>query len=119
MDINVTKQWKNTDTVSGKSSTYITQASATTNTTKDVVIPFPDSVELQFHFTNAPSVENYNIDYAPVYGKYPKILLLIYDDNDDLLEADQRPKRIMTDGLLTGFIWDLPVEMSGLIIISK
>jgi hypothetical protein len=117
--ITVTKRWRNTDNKSGTSSTYISQVSANVNTPKDAVIPFPEPLELQYHFTKTPSVDDYFVTYGAVYGKQPKVMILEFDENDDLLELYLPPRRVMTDGVLTQLIWDFDLERSGLIVISK
>jgi len=68
---------------------------------------YPPEVVINFVATASPSVENYNTNYAQVYGPHPKFLLLIYDEDDNEIELNQVPTRYKTDGELTRIAWDL------------
>lgn len=74
-----------------------------------------------FEFTDsaAPAIEDYDTEYADVFGQYPKFVLLIADGDGNELESQHVPVRYRTDGLLTRIAWDLGEQFSGKIIMYK
>jgi len=76
-----------------------------------------------FASASHPSFENYNIDYAPKYGQYPRIrLLTTYIDEIGInhrTERQETPDIEMLDGLINRIVYDLPIEETGFLIISK
>ena len=122
MEVTVTKKWHNKSIIGGNnfSSTTINQYTVVNNGgLKSGILSSPEPTVIQFHYTNAPSIDTYNITYASTYGPFPRFLLLAYKDNDDLMELSHPPVRVMTDGVLTSVVWDLLEPMSGLIVITK
>lgn len=117
VDVSVTKKWKNKKIQAGNAS-YIIQSvsSSTTPTTPTGTIPDPTVIAF---YGAAPTVTEYNTKYLPIYGTYPRITLLMYDEDNNQLELPRPPLRIITEGVLTELRWDLDSEYSGLIVISK
>lgn len=77
---------------------------------------------IYFSETDQPSIENYDVDYAGIYGQHPKVMLLVFDDDLNEQEILQVPKRYKTDNVLMRIAWDeypLPEVCSGKIIIYK
>ena len=81
-------------------------------------VPVPDLV-IEFSETNAPTVSDYNTLYQPTYGRYPKLMLVVYDEDYNELESIAKPIRTVLENALTTITWDLPEVCSGKIIISK
>lgn len=76
-------------------------------------------VIIEFAATAEPAIEDYDTVYAPSFGQYPKMVLLIYDDDGNEMESQSVPVRFKTAGQITRIAWDLGGEFSGKIILYK
>ena len=123
VEVEVTRRYKGNKYGQEKSYTYSVNAGASNGggvniPTPDIPKPYPEPLALQFNNTSTPGIPDWSI-YQLVYGRYPKFVLLINDEDDNELEHQQVPIRTIVDELLVSFIWDLPELASGVIIISK
>ena len=73
---------------------------------------------LAFANTQTPSILDYQTDYAALYGPWPRVILITFDENDNMDERVEKPKRNIVDDKLDSIVWDLGIVIdSGLIII--
>lgn len=82
---------------------------------------YPEPAVISFYGTDAPSVDDYDVEYFPVYGRHPRVMCITYDDDDNEVELLQVPRRIVDDGVLKKIVYDLGFLglCDGKIIISK
>lgn len=73
---------------------------------------------IPFVNTNAPTIPNYNVNYAAVYGQSPRLDLIVIDENGNDWDRKLDSTRHKTGGLITHITYDLSENYSGYIIIS-
>lgn len=78
-----------------------------------------DPEEIPFTDTSTATIANYDLDYLETFGPYPTVMLLVDEGDGNFREKEQRPLRVMTDGVLTSLVWDFGDPISGLIILKK
>ena len=81
--------------------------------------PYAIPAVVVFTATLTPTEANYAADYAPTYGLYPKVQLLVSDGAGNYFEKEQKPKWIYTDGVLTSLEWQFGEEITGIVILKK
>ena len=109
MEITITKKYRPRGT--GNTYNYKTITSAGT-----VYTPTPPTI-ISFILTQYPSILNYQEDYAALYGPYPRVQLYTFDEDDNMLERADKPKRVIVADVLDSIVWDLGYEDSGIIIL--
>jgi len=96
------------------------------NTTiNNVGSTYPEPDIFNFENTANPKILDYLTTYFPTYGRYPRLMLIVYqdslenDDSENELVQYTPPKFNIVDGDLISIEYDLQQEMSGKIIINK
>jgi hypothetical protein len=89
--------------------TTVTQAGVTYSPIQPAIIPF--------YNTDKPAITDYPLYYALSHGQYPKLTLIVYDDEENQLEAIDKPKFIMNEEGIVSIQWDLGRIESGFIIL--
>jgi hypothetical protein len=79
----------------------------------------PNAIKIEFTNTLTPKIEDYQDNYADMYGELPKVQLITYDSEGVEWGRQEVPIWYRTGGLLTSIEWDLSSEYSGYIILSK
>jgi len=79
----------------------------------------PNAIKIEFTNTQTPKLEDYQTNYAEMYGELPKVQLITYDSEGVEWVRQEVPIWYRTDGLLTSIEWDLSDLYSGYIILSK
>jgi len=125
MDVTVRRQYRERNKAVSNSYNYSSNTTTNNNTGGGggggTTGGYPAETVLTFSATATPSVEDYDLLYAAIYGPHPKLMLIIYDEDDNELELMQVPTRYKTDGELTRIVWDLSGDIlyDGKIIINK
>lgn len=118
MNVTVTRQYRikeggsssNVYSFSVGSSGGTSSGGTSYTATPPAVIAFADTAE--------PSILNYQDNYAALYGPWPRFLLVSFDEDDNLLERADKPKRNIVGDVLDSIVWDFGgIKDSGLIII--
>ena len=86
---------------------------------RDVSILFKTREKVEFINTNSPKIEDYQQNFAYLYGEFPDVTLIIIESEGIEWEMQQVPIRNYIDNKLDNIIWDLPEQLSGYIIISR
>lgn len=75
---------------------------------------------ITFTSTNAPSITNYQTNYANRFGQEPDFTLITDTGSASVKwERQEKPVRNYVGGLLDSIVWDLSDNYSGHIIISR
>lgn len=115
MDITVIRQYRKKD--NSESNVYVYNSDIQgQGSGSSSYSPIPPAI-ISFAATQYPSILNYQINYATSYGAYPKVLLFTFDENNDMLERADKPKRVILNDVLDSIVWDLGYEDSGIIIL--
>ena len=75
-------------------------------------------ITIPFANTATPSIENYNIDYAEIYGQNPRLSVVVVDADGNQWERHIDNIRHLTAGLITRITWDLAETYTGYINLS-
>lgn len=65
-----------------------------------------------------PTISDYNTNYAPTFGQYPLVRLVIVIDSTHEYESAQRPQMTKVDGLIDTIYFDLGTEFTGYMILQ-
>lgn len=114
MDVAVTRKFRKRD-VSSVGNSYDFSTSVVTGAGVTYV-PVQPAI-ISFTATAAPGIINYQANYAALYGKYPRVSLITFDEDDNMIDRMEKPKRIIVADLLDSIIWDLGMEDTGIIIL--
>lgn len=85
----------------------------------DVSIIWKTREKIEFITTNTPIIEDYQDNYAYLYGEFPDVTLIVNNSVGVEWEMQQVPIRNYVGGLLDNIVWDLPDTFSGYIILSR
>lgn len=116
MDVTVTRKFRERNG-SSKVNNY-NFSSAVTPGAGAIYAPIPPAI-IPFTLTSAPSVLNYQSKYSALYGAWPRVSLFTYDENDDLIERMEKPRRVIVEDKLDSIVWYLGegMEDTGVIIL--
>jgi hypothetical protein len=78
----------------------------------------PEKETVSFSATQTPSIENYQVTYAAKFGEYPTVKLFTTDGNGNRIPRSEVPVYELVNGKVSRIVWDLPEEVSGVIVIS-
>lgn len=116
MEITVTKKYRER----GVGNTY----NYKTITSAGIVYTPTPPVVISFNNTQYPTIDNYQEDYAALYGPWPRVQLFTFEENVEsgsleevLMEREDKPKRTILNDVLDSIVWDLGYVDSGIIIL--
>lgn len=74
---------------------------------------------IQFHNSNNPTIDNYDLYFANDYGQLPTIKLFTIDEFDNLIPRTEQAIVIRSQGKITKVSFEFPIPADGFIKISK
>ncbi len=83
-----------------------------------VIAPAVKKSEIPIQSAAFPKILDYDKLYAPIYGEYPTVKLFTINDKGNRIPRDNVPEYVLTDGKVTSIEYDIPDEITGVIIIS-
>lgn len=75
--------------------------------------------KITFTSTKAPSITNYQANWASVYGEYPDVTIITDKGGGVEWERQEVPIRNFVGGKLDNIVYDFPFNESGYIILSR
>lgn len=113
MDVNVIRRYRKKE---GQTNVYSYSTVNTGGGGGATYVPTPPAI-IPFTLTQTPGILNYQTNYASLYGQHPRLSLFTFDENDDMIERMETPKRSIVNDVIDSITWDLGIEDSGIIVL--